>query len=385
MQNKISNSELSDCVDSALTEQLEFLKSIVEINSYSHNTEGVNAVQDLLQAELERMSFQCERLPAPGLGDHLVGRTNSLNNNYLLVGHSDTVALSDPGDTSFRSDATHVFGPGTMDMKGGLVVMLWALKAVAKSVSLSSLPLTVFVLSDEEVGSTSSLDTINSVAEGSIGALVFEAEREDRTILTSRKGVDWYEVEISGKNAHAGNDHQDGINAVEVAAQITSRLHSLTDYNTDRTFNVGCIQGGTAVNVVPDQAALSFEVRSTNPEDFELTASVLEELIANPPIQGCRISVKKLISIPPMTECKESIALAQAYQKASEAVGVETKISETAASGGSTANYLSAQGIPSLDALGPYGRFDHSPDECAEIESIKNRTLAAARFILNLS
>lgn len=376
--------ELRDWVQAELPEQLQFLKRVVEINSHSHNAEGVNAVQQEFQVALSALGLHTERIPCKGLGDHLFARSTSPAPHYLLVGHADTVHAAESSFNSLRLDDSFAYGPGSMDMKGGLVSMLWALKAVATFGDLQSTPVSVFILSDEEIGSTSSLASIQAIAEKCAGALVFEAERAGREILTERKGVKFYEVTCYGQEAHAGNNHQRGVNAITLAARVVERLQSLTTYETGRTLNVGKIQGGTAVNVVPAEARLTFEIRSNKLDDFHFVEALLAELAEKPPLEGARLSTKEMIEIPPMRETKQSAALFESYLSACKKVGVETRKTAKPASGGSTANYIAALGVPTIDGIGPYGEDDHSPKERLEISSLSSRTLAAAQFLLDL-
>ena len=214
-----------------------------------------------------------------------------------LVGHLDTVFP--PGTfEGFRRDGDLARGPGVLDMKGGLVVVAFALQALAETVGLEAVvPLRIAIVADEEVGSPEGQGVIREGIAGADAALVFEAGRTNPpdAIITRRKGTGGMTVRAFGKAAHAGNDHKDGANALWAIARFIDRVQALTDYDRGVTVNVGKIVGGQGKNTVPDEAEAALDIRfCTRADADELVAAIhraAEEAAAS--VSGTRITIRR--------------------------------------------------------------------------------------------
>ncbi len=373
---------LENSLDATFRELFSFLQTLVEISSHTTNKSGVNAVQDVLEREFTALGLLCERIPAKDHGDQLIARSACPGSAMLLVGHADTVHRADSGFDAFRRDGETAFGPGVMDMKGGLTVLLWALKLVSQVRPLNELPIQVLIISDEETGSPSSLPTVKQICKNSAAALVYEWGRDGDTIITRRKALYSYKCEITGTTAHTGNDHSKGVNAIRVAADQIQRLEAFTSYEKGITCNVGTISGGNATNVVPDRVEYTVEIRTPEPGALSRFEATLSDLIAEAEARNAHTVFTKTSSLPPLLECEESLALAHAYNKCGKNYGLQANITKEPLGGGSTANFLSGFGVPCIDGLGPYGENAHSNKECLHIPSLKPRVLSTATFLL---
>jgi glutamate carboxypeptidase len=233
------------------------LAPLVEMNSFTENPEGGRVVGTLLRDLFAIEGVEAAVRPSERFADHLVFRTRPDVPNrgaVALVGHLDTVFP--PGSfEGYRRDGDLARGPGVLDMKGGLVVMAFAIKALAETCGLDAVPpLRIVVVSDEEVGSPEGQGVIAAAISGSSACLVFEAGRAADAIVTRRKGTGAMTAVAHGRAAHAGNAHREGANAVWAIARFVDAVQQLTDYDRGITVNVGRVAGGESKNTVPDRA-----------------------------------------------------------------------------------------------------------------------------------
>jgi glutamate carboxypeptidase len=214
-----------------------------------------------------------EHLPQTAFGDHLRVSWGEGDRQVLLLGHMDTVwPVGETGRRPFRAtreESTGILmgtGPGVFDMKGGLVIGLFAVSAL-RDLQLAPAHRLVFLLnSDEEVGSTTSRPFIEEEARRSDAVLVLEPSREDALVVW-RKGVGRFELETQGVASHSGAAHERGVSAVQELAHQIHRLEAMTDYGLGTTLNVGEIRGGSRVNVRPASAWASIDLRVSTAEE----------------------------------------------------------------------------------------------------------------------
>lgn len=299
----------------------------------------------------------------------------------LLVGHHDTVfpAASFSG---FREDGALLRGPGVLDMKGGLVVMAYALGALAEAGLLKRTPVRAVSVSDEEVGSPEGKGLVEHAARGAQAALVFESGRTNDLIVTQRKGTGGLTVTTFGKAAHAGNLHQEGRNAIWALARFIDRAQQLTDYPRGVTVNVGRIAGGIGKNTVPDRAEALVDFRFLDGADGERIFAALQQAATDAvaTVPGTTIAVEGGVSRTPLLRTEASGALAARYAVCARASGLGGDESPLLG-GGSDANTCAALGVPAIDGLGPRGRGFHTLDEHIERASLVPKAAALARFL----
>ncbi|HZU81527.1 MAG TPA: M20/M25/M40 family metallo-hydrolase [Polyangiaceae bacterium] len=363
----------------------ESLARLVDVNSYTENPEGGRKVGAMLRALFGFEGVHAAVCPSERFADHLVFRTRPEQPNrgaVALLGHLDTVFP--PGSfEGYRRDGHLARGPGVLDMKGGLVVVAFALKALASAGMLASAPpLRVVVVGDEEVGSPEGQGVIAAAISGSSACLVFEAGRRADAIVTRRKGTGSVTAVAHGRAAHAGNAHEQGANAVWALARFVDAAQLLTDYPGGVTVNVGRIAGGHSKNTVPDRAEAQIDVRfCTRADGDRLVASLHRAAEASAAsVPGTRIELHGGVARAPLERTDASAALCAEYAACARAHGLGADEAPLIG-GGSDASTAAALGIPAIDGLGPRGSGFHTHDEQIELATLVPKAQALARFL----
>jgi glutamate carboxypeptidase len=360
----------------------KLLAELVSENSFTGNAAGGNRVAAGLRAAFESSELVCEAQASPVFAHHLLFSTAAEGPAIVLVGHLDTVFP--PGAfEGYRRDGPWARGPGVLDMKGGLLVAGFALRALSRVGALAALPIRFVVVSDEEVGSPESRLLLQRIGDTAACGLVFEAGRTADAIVTQRKGTGSMFAVARGRAAHAGNLHHEGVNAIWALARFIDRAHALTDYARGTTVNVGTIAGGQSKNAVPDHAKAEIDLRFVTAEEGHNVLAELERAAeaAARSIAGASIELSGGISRPPMERTAASLALFAEYAACARASGLGDGEAPLAG-GGSDANTLSAVGVPCIDGLGPRGAGYHTKDERIEIATMIPKAAALFRFLM---
>lgn len=358
------------------------LKKFVEIESPSNDKSAVNRVGALVAQEARRLGAQVEILPNRETGDHVLSRFPSplgrgQGKGVLLLCHMDTVfPLGTLRSMPWREADGKIFGPGTLDMKAGIVISLAAIEELQKAGGLKR-PVTLLCTSDEEIGSLSSQKYIEDCAKESELVLVMESALLDGSLKTWRKGVGEFRVKVSGRAAHAGGDHEKGRNAIEEMAHQIIAIQKLTDYSKGSTLNVGVIHGGTVSNVVPQEAVIQVDVRVMQPGEWERLEVEMGKL--KPVLDGTSIEVTGGLNRPPMPFNETMKATFEKARSIAAGIGMELKAGGTG--GGSDANFVAPLGIPVLDGLGAIGEGHHSEREFIYADSLKERAGLLAELL----
>ncbi len=374
---------MSRILEHLLDEQqamVETLGSLVALDSPTSEREAVNRVADFMSDALAATGCGVERLAQPAFGDHLHASWGEGSRQVLLLGHMDTVWPA--GETQkrpFRIEGGRATGPGAFDMKGGLVVGLYALRAL-QALGLRPLHRLVLVLnSDEECGSPTSRAIIEEEGRRSIACLVLEPSREG-ALVTWRKGVGRFEIEIQGLASHSGAAHERGVSAVEELAHQILRLESMTDYARGTTVNVGVVQGGSKVNVRPAAAWAEVDLRVTAAEEGQRMAKTILGL--QPVHPGAALVISGGMNRPPWEISASGERLFQLAQRAGARLGLELWPAGTG--GGSDGNFTAALGTPTLDGLGPVGEDAHALTEWVDVSSLAVRSALLAELLMDL-
>lgn len=386
------SSDLADAVSRWLAPRLpefeEALRGLVEINSFTGNLEGCNQVGALLASHLDLPGVTHEVVKGERFGDHHVFRTAGRAGEapVVLVGHLDTVFP--PGTfEGYVVDGELRRGPGVLDMKSGLLVVTWALKALVAHDALSKLPPLIFVVvSDEEVGSPESQALLRRLAQGARAALVFESGRAKDAIITRRKGVGGLVARAAGKAAHAGNHHREGKNAIWALARFIDGAQQLTDYDRGVTVNVGKIAGGQGKNTVPDAAEAHLDVRFCTADDAEALINGLRTAAAaaSSELPGTQVVLEGGVTRAPLERTDASAALLESYGRCAHAHGLGHGEADLIG-GGSDASTTGSIGVPSIDGLGPRGTGFHTREECIEVQTVIPKTQALAAWLASLA
>ena len=369
---------------------IDALRQMVDVDSGSYTRDGVNRIADMCEQRFRTQGWSVERRshrPAAGqprLGDLVVGLLEGAGgSSVLMVGHTDTVF--DPGTAAerpFTIAGDRAKGPGVSDMKGGLLTGFSAVEVLQEAGFDRFGSITYVCNPDEEIGSPWSREAILEKARRADVAFVLEGARENGDIVSSRKGVSDYTIEILGRAAHAGVEPERGRSAILEAAHKVVALHDLNGRWPGVTVNVGVVQGGTRSNVVAERCVIEVDVRS--PEEPTLAeAEAAVEAIAGrhtvPDVQA-RVSGGKWHR--PMEKREGTLRLAEIAIGVARDLGFELR--DAATGGASDANTMSAAGVPTLDGLGPIGGDDHGPSEWIDLTSIVPRIALLAGIVSRL-
>ena len=373
---------LSEGLRARVPRMHELMRKWVEINSYSKNVPGVNACgvalaeafsMDGLRLRVEKGGSSC--------GDHLFWSTPAADEQspILLIGHHDTVFP--PGHfEGYKEAGTRGYGPGCLDMKGGIALIWGVLNTLEEAKLLADTPVVVVSVADEEVGSLDSEPHTQTLARRAAGALVFEAGRAHDRIVTRRRGVGSVRVVVTGRAAHSGNAHADGANAIWSLSRFIDAAQARTNYERGTTVNVGLVQGGTSTNTVPEGAEASVDLRFESVGDAQSLLATLHELAQRCALPGTRIELQGGIKRLPMEKTPASEALYREYAACQRAAGMGDE-EQPLVGGGSDANTVSAVGLPAIDGLGPRGGGFHTLDEFVELDSFAPKAEALLRFL----
>jgi glutamate carboxypeptidase len=362
------------------------LTEMVELESPTDNKPSLDRLAAFLAEQSRALGAQVEVLPQSAAGDFVRARWNADaadrgadDRGILLLCHMDTVwDLGTLAQRPVHIADGKLYGPGAFDMKGGIVVALGAIRALSELGLMSARRITLLITSDEEEGSEASRALIEAEALAHEAAFVLEPAHPPRgSLKTWRKGVGMYTVTVTGRSAHAGAAHDQGINAIAELAQQILAFEALTDYAAGTTVNVGVIGGGTRSNVVPERAWAEVDVRVMNAEEAARIDAAFRG--AKPHLSGATVEVTGGLNRPPMVR---SVAIMSLYTRA-EAIAAELgiPISETGTGGASDGNFTAALGVPTLDGLGVTGDGGHALHEHVILSSLPERAALLAGLL----
>jgi glutamate carboxypeptidase len=363
---------------------LDGIRNWVEIESQTGDLQGLGALADRIAADYTARGAEVERVPGrDGHGDHLIARApwrgEGNTAGILILSHMDTVH---PRGTlqrlPFRVEGDCAYGPGIYDMKGGAYIGMEAVAAVAQAGG-APLPVTHLFLSDEEVGSPTSRDLIEEMARAAKYVLVTEPAREGGKIVTGRKGVMRYELVMEGRAAHAGSRHADGINAIAELSRIMLAFDGLTDYQRGITCNVGMVEGGTGVNVVPARAFCAIDVRVPDAAAAAEVESFVTKL--QPQHPEAKLCISGGLNRPAYERTEAIDALLEHARGLATEIGFDLKGLTTG--GGSDGNFT-APIAPTLDGLGVDGQGGHTEHEHLYVSSLEPRRDLLRRLVETL-
>lgn len=362
---------------------VDTIQQIVEIESPTDVKAAVDRLTTVLASRFGEIGGKVKIHHQEKAGNHLqIDFPGAIKGAkpVLLLGHTDTVyPIGTISKMKYRVAKGRVFGPGVLDMKGGIALalhvleamLLWHKKRLPRAV-------TVLLVSDEETGSASSRALTEALAGRSEAVFVLEpGSGLNGAVKTARKGVGGYTLQVSGKAAHSGLDFEKGQSAViELVRQILE-LSSFSDFNRGITLNVGKISGGTRVNVVPAEASAALDLRVATLADAAAMHRRIHSLKAFNP--HCQIAITGEINRPPM---QRTAAIAALYEKARSIAGeLGFELEEAAVGGGSDGNFTAALGVPTLDGLGAVGEGAHAVHESIVVSELPKRAALLAGIL----
>lgn len=365
------------------------LEEMVNIDSGSFSPDGVNRMVDLCASRFGDLGWQVERIrPEPAehsrLGDLLIGRSPGNDGPHtLMIGHTDTVF--DDGTAAerpFGIDGDLARGPGVSDMKSGLLSGFFALEALSE-LGAPIGNVTYLCNPDEEIGSPFSGPRIKELAGSADAALVLESGRSDGSVVSRRKGVVDFTIDIEGVAAHAGVEPELGRSALVEAAHLTLALTALNGRWPGVTVNVGTLSSGTRSNVVPDRAHLMVDVRSPEGGTLDAAFDEIERICASPVTPDVSLKAVGRRWHRPMEKSEASQRLVDVARAIASEIGWD--LVDSATGGASDACTTSAAGVPTLDGLGPVGGGDHGPLERLDLTSVVPRATLLAGIVARVS
>jgi glutamate carboxypeptidase len=362
------------------------IRELVEIESPSDHKPAVDGIAAFLAQKFEALGGRAQLHRSTEFGDSLqinfAGPESPSRRPVLLLGHYDTVyPLGTLASMPCKIESGRLRGPGVLDMKTGIILMLHAIEALQRWHGKLPRPVTVFLVSDEEVGSRSSRKITEALANQSAGVLVLEPAAGLRgAVKTARKGVGEYTLRVKGIAAHAGLDPGKGHSAIlEISRQIAS-IAKLNNLRQGLSVNAGVISGGTRSNVVAAEASSLIDVRIKSAQQ---AAGIDRKLHSLKPFdKHCKIELTGGINRLPM---ERTAGVAALYKKAREiAAHIQWKLEEAAVGGGSDGNFTAGMGIPTLDGMGGVGDGAHAVHEYIVINELPHRALLLAGMIENV-
>ena len=368
-------------------EILEGIQRWVEIETPSHLGEEVNKLVDVVEKSVQALGAEVIRVPGrDGYGDILKARTSwghpGEEKGILVLSHLDTVhpmgIIEDP--LPWRREGDHVQGPGIYDMKAGAHMAYYAFQHLVRQGKSSKLPITFLYIPEEEVGSPTSQAMIEDEAKKHKYVLVTEPARDGNKCVTERRGSGRFEIRTIGQQAHSGMRHQDGRSAIlEMARQIVD-IEAMTDYEKGVTLNVGEIQGGTGINVVPGECIIGVDLRMPT---AELAEEYVDKMLNLKPYnENVELIVTGGLNRPPYQKDEGIAALYGHARGLAAEIGFD--LQDTATGGGSDGNFTAALGIPTLDGLGADGHGAHTLYETIYFSSIEPMTKLWVRLFETL-
>ena len=365
-----------------LPEMLFTLQEFVVAESPSLDKSSADVCCGVIAAAFQKRGLQVERIAQKNHGDHLrisaAGAKTSAAKQLLVLGHYDTVySAGTLKKMPFRVSGGKVYGPGTFDMKAGIVQALFAYDALLRSGATPDRRIVFLWTSDEEIGSGSSRKLIESEARRSDAVFVLEPSFGLRGLIkTARKAVGEIEIVVHGRASHAGLAPEEGINAIHELCHQLGKLIRWNDPRRGITVNADILQGGTRTNVIPEHARAVIDLRALRTADMRRIERQLRAL--RPVHRGARLEIRGGFSRGPL-ERKMSAALFKRAQ--SLAAEISLNLGECVVGGGSDGNLTAALGIPTLDGLGAVGHSAHSSDEHIVMKTMPQRAALLASLL----
>jgi glutamate carboxypeptidase len=372
---------LNKFIDNKRDEIIGMLETMVNMDTASEYKEGVDLLGDYLAEKFAGLGFEIEKDPQQQYGDHIICKMNGEGPNTLIIGHFDTaLPKGTPKERPFRVEGNKGYGPGTADMKSGIVATYYAIKAILDNTDIKP-NITVILNSDEEPGSPTSRHVIWREAKHAARCFIMEGGSFG-SVTTERKGVGIFTFKCKGKAAHAGAEPEKGRSAIIELGHKIVELSALNDYEKGITVNVGVINGGTYPYVIAEEAAAEVDCRIPTKADGDMLIAKFNEIAANSHVDGVTTEWTGSFHRGPMEKTPETEKLITLVKEVGTELGLT--IGELASGGASDGNLTSAMGVPSICGMGPEGYGYHGVDEYVEIESVFERTKLLAQVLYRL-
>ncbi|ABK18056.1 peptidase M20 [Syntrophobacter fumaroxidans MPOB] len=375
--------EVLEWLEARQGEMLSLIELLVNIDSGSYCKEGIDRCGAIVARELEALGFETSVVPEADRGNHLrAQRPGKGEGELFLSAHLDTVfPAGTAGARPFRVEGGLAYGPGVGDIKGGIVQMLFALKAL-RELGRSTPPTTVFLTGDEEIGSIRGRPHIEDIARRSSWVLVMEPASEPGSVAVRRWGLGAFRLTIRGRAAHVLKPDSDGVNACRELALKILALESLSDFARGVKVSVNLVSGGRSRQVTAAEAVADIDVRVRDSSRMEEIEAMVRKVASTPILPGIVLQVEGKLTRPPLEPNPNTLKLLRLAAETAERIGMVLKPIEEY--GGSDGCFTAALGVATLDGLGPR-TFDMCGDgERIEIVGIVPRTALLAGIVARL-
>ncbi len=373
---------ISEYLERRLVEMEAFLEALVAAESPTLVPDSQKPVQDLLSEVLWELGFLVERIPGEETGGHLYAAPRGLTTEVpaqLLLGHTDTVwPIGALDEMPFAVEDGRIYGPGVFDMKGGLVILIYALRALQAAGAEPGLAPIIFMNSDEEIGSPESTSYIELLARRVERALILEpALGPLGRLKTARKGIGRFTIRILGVPAHAGLAPTSGASAIQELSHLIQTLHGMADNRRGISLNVGLVSGGLRPNVVAPESEAVVDVRvPTTAEGAALEQAIYR---LKPHDRRTRYDISGGIERPPLERTARNQALWELAKNRGAELGLKLLQGRAGgASDGNTTSLLTA----TLDGLGAVGEGAHARNESVLRDRLPERAALLALLLL---
>ncbi len=387
-----------------IDEQAARMQSLVEqwahVNSGSYNLGGLNTMHGMLMDEFAVLRGELRSIDLPPaknidwagnesttpVGDALSIRMRpDAPLRVLLCIHYDTVySAGHPFQQVTRVDDNTIRGPGVTDAKGGLVILLHALQAFEQSEHASKVGWEVLINPDEEIGSPVSTPLLHEAAKRNHFGMLYEPTLEDGSFAGARRGSGYFTLVVRGRAAHVGRNPDQGRNAIHLLADVIRQVAELNESIPGATISVGKIEGGGAVNVVPDLAICRLNARVDDVEtQKKVEAAVREIAETTGALEGFEFFFDGQFYSPPKPLTEQTLAIFDAMKACGEQLDVPVRWRDTG--GVCDGNRLAAAGLPNVDTLGARGGGIHSDREFLALDSLVERAKLSALLLLRLA
>jgi glutamate carboxypeptidase len=361
-----------------LEKQLELLRNMVEFESPTFEKESVDRFGHYLAEMMQQRGAEVQQFPQTEAGDHWIGKWGKGDTRILLLTHIDTVhPLGSLEKMPWRPENGKVHGPGVLDMKAGISIALTAIEYLQTSSMMDDHTISLLCTSDEEIGSHTSRELIESEARNHDLVLCLEPALPDGALKTWRKGTGIFTIETRGYAAHAGANPGAGVNAIVEMTHQIQKVIQLGDPEKETSVNVGVLQGGTRSNVIPDHCLAKLDIRVKTIDEQDRLEQAFAEF--EPVLDGARVQIEGEWNRPPLMRNQQMIATFQRAKKIAAQIGID--LLEGGTGGASDANFVAPLGIPVLDGFGAIGTGAHSSREHIMTASLPHQTALIAALL----
>ena len=376
-------------IDSHREEMLDCWRTLVEIEGDIGNKAGTDQVARTIAALLESWGVPGEIVPMEKAGDSLRAQWGSgrTGEPVLLIGHMDTVhSKGTLAEIPFRVEGGKVYGPGVLDMKGGLVCALYAMRALMEA-GYEARPIRIAFTGDEEGGHQytcqQSREFFETAAKGCRAALNFETGLMNGGVVVERKSAVRYRCTVHGVGSHAGLAPEKGRSAIKEMAHKVLAFEALSDYAAGTSVNTGTISGGTVPNAVPAECSVMLDIRTKNLAEAARIDESIRAIAEKCYTRDVTCTLECINPRPPMERTEGVMELHSHVVEAAKALG--QPVPEPCPAGSwSDSTFVVAAGVPAICAFGVRGEWNHSKREYAVLESLYERAKLAAATILSL-